>query len=345
MIELNQHLMKFSIILCHWKTGKMTAFTVAQILKYKGDHEIEILICDNNAGDGSIEYLEPFKDSIRIVNYPKEKLQSHGIGYDVLFEEATNDWVVALESDSFPIKEGWLDYYVRLIIDGYDAATSLLQLSGGQYGHPAGALYNRNVWLQAWKCCKTIEYLYFPSMAMKDGFQSHIMVHKSLIHDFLEKPYDYIELAGGYKPYTPAIAKEKWNHYLPVVGPMHNGMGRAQESVKTYGRRGIESEVKDVLLDNRVKLIYRVGYEPGQWFYYWMLAMGYKVFDIPTDTKWIEGKEMQQQEYTLTENGVKHLWGISAYHDYTPENETVVAALKQMAPDILYQTLPEHQKI
>src|SRR3954469_5755150 len=148
--------MKFSIILCHYRTGKMTAYTIAQILKYKGDHEIEILICDNNAGDGSMEFLAPFVNQIKVFDYPKDKLQSHGIGYDVLFEMAQNEWVIALESDSFPVKEGWLDYYVRLINDGYDAATSLLQLSGGRYGHPAGALYNRNVWLQAWRYCKKI---------------------------------------------------------------------------------------------------------------------------------------------------------------------------------------------
>lgn len=337
--------MKFSIILCHYKTGKITAFTVAQILKHKGNHEIEILICDNNAGDGSMEYLAPFSNQIKVVDYPKDKLQSHGIGYDVLFEMAQNEWVICMESDSFPVKEGWLDYYVRLIDDGYNAATSLLQLSGGCYGHPAGALYNRNVWLQAWKYCKKIEYLYFPNMAMKDTFQSHVMVHQSLIHDFLEKPYDYIELADGYKPHTPALAREKLLHYLPVVGPMHNGMGRVQESVRTYGGRNPETEVPNVLLDNRAKIIYRVGYEPGQWFYYWMLAIGYKVFNIPTETKWMAEKEAQQQEYTLTENGVKHLWAISAYHDYTPENEKETALYKQSIPDQLYNSLPEHQKI
>lgn len=337
--------MKFSIILCHYKTGKMTAYTVAQILKYKGNHDIEILICDNNAGDGSIKYLDPFKEHIRIVDYPKEKLQSHGIGYDVLFEDASNELVIALESDSYPTMNGWLDYYARLANDGYDAATSLLQLSGGQYGHPAGALYRRSVWLQAWKYCKSVEYLYFPNIAMKDGFASHLMVHTSLMGDFINKPYDYIELADGYKPYTPELARQKWGYYYPVVGPMHNGMGRLQESVRTYGGRNPETEVPNILLDNRAKMIYRVGYEPGQWFYYWMLANNYKVFHIPTETKWLPGKEAQQQEYTLTENGVKHLWGISAYHDHTPEAEKETALLKQSIPYQLYDTLPEHQKI
>src|SRR5690348_14032121 len=102
--------MNFSIIFCHFKSGKTSAYSVSQLLKYKGNHDIEILICDNNAGDGSIKYLEPFKDQITIIDYPKEVVQSHGNGYNALFELAKNEWVICMESDSFPTSEGWLDY-------------------------------------------------------------------------------------------------------------------------------------------------------------------------------------------------------------------------------------------
>lgn len=337
--------MRFSIIMAHFKTGKMTTFTVAQILKYSEGHDVSIFICDNNAGDGSIEYLNPFKDKINIISYPKDKLQSHGIGYDVLFELVPDEWVICLESDSFPVKEGWLDYYVRLINEGYDSAVSLLQLSGGQYGHPAGSLYRRSVWVEAWKYCKEIEYHYFPNMAMKESFACHAMVHNDIITKFLNAPEDYVELSDSYKPYTIGGAEKQLVHYWPVVGPMHNGMGRLQESVRTYGGRNPETEVENILLNNRAKIIMRIGYEPGQWFYYWMLARGYKVYHVPTETKWLPGKEMQQQEYTLNEAGVKHLWAISAYHGYTPENEKDVALLKQSIPDQLYETLSSNQKI
>lgn len=337
--------MKFSIIFCHYKTGKMSAYTVAQILKYSKGHEIEILICDNNSGDGSPVYLEPFKDNIKIIDYPKDRIQSHGCGYDVLFELAQNEWVICMESDSFPVKEGWLDYYGRLINEGYDGASSSLQLSGGRYGHPAGGLYKRSIWVEARKYCDEIRYYYFPNIAMKDSFASHLMVHNSILDQFMRFPEEYIELSDSYKPYDNNICSSRLRHYSPVVGPMHNGMGRLQESVRTYGGRNPETEVPNILLDNRSKMIYRVGYEPGQWFYYWMLAKGYKVFSIPTETRWLPNKEGQQQDYTLTENGVKHLWGISAYHDCTPENEKDTAIYKQSIPDQLYNSLPEHQKI
>jgi len=336
--------MRFSIIFCHWKTGPMSAYTVAQILKYKGNHEIEILICDNNAGDGSIKYLEPFKDAVKIFDYPKDKLQSHGIGYDVLFELAQNEWVICLESDSYPVRDGFLDYYVRLINQGYDGAVSVLSLSGGIYGHPAGGLYKRSIWVEAWKYSKEIEYYYFPNMGMKDTFACHIMVHKSIVNDFLAEPENYIELADNYKPYYPQKAEQKAAHYMPTVGPMHNGMGRLQESLKTYGTRNPESEIPNIILDNRAKIIYRIGMEPGQHHYYWMLAKGYKIFGIPTEVKWLEGKENQQQEYTLSAARIKHIWGVSAYHG-TDLNDGDVAKIKQTLPETLYETLPEHQKI
>lgn len=336
--------MNFSIILCHYRTGKMTAFTISQILKYKGDHDIEILICDNNAGDGSIKYLEPFKDDIKVIDYPKDKLQSHGIGYDVLFELAQNEWVICLESDSFPVADRFLDYYVRLINDGYDGAVSLLQLSGGCYGHPAGGLYRRSIWKQAWHYYQNVDYAYFPNIAMKDTFASHLMVRSDLYADFIKSPDDYIELSDSYKPHSVLTTRQKLEHYLPTVGPMHSGLGRLQESVKTYGARNPETEVPNILLDNRAKIIYRVGYEPGQAHYYWQLAKGYNIYSIPTETKWLPGKEGQQQEYTLNEAGIKHLWAISAYHG-TDLNDGDVAKIKQSLPEELYNSLPEHQKI
>jgi hypothetical protein len=335
--------MKFSIILCHWKTGMMTAFTISQILKHKGRYDVDILVLNNNAGDGSEKYLEPFMDKVNYFEYPKDKLQSHGVGYDVLVNLIKNEYFICLESDSFPT-HNWLDYYERLIQDRYDCAGSLLKLSGGTYIHPAGALYRRTIWQEAMDYCNQTQYHYFPNMCRFEGFDFHTMVHKSISNAVLSSPEDYMELAEGYKPYFPQKAEQKAIHYLPVVGPFHNGMGRYNESIKTYGLRNMGSGEIDVMLDNKQKLIRRVGAEPGQWFSYWQKAMGYKIFEIPTDVHWLPGKENQQQEKTVMENGLTHLWGISAYHNTTLNDEDV-AKVKQSLPEQLYNSLPEHQKI
>jgi hypothetical protein len=191
--------------------------------------------------------------------------------------------------------------------------------------------------------CRGIEYYYFPNMAMKEGFACHLMVHDKAIGKFINDPDGYIELSDSYKPYNRFNALLQKDKYLPAVGTFHNGMGRSQESVKTYGNRTISSEVPNILLDNKSKLIYRIGYEPGQYFCYMLLAFGKKMFEIPTNTKWIDGKVGHQQEYTINAAGFHHCWGISAYKDVDPNNE--IAKIKQALPEKLYNSLPEHQKI
>lgn len=337
--------MRISIILCHYKTGKMTAFSIAQMLKYKGDHELDILICDNNSGDGSIEYLKPFSDSIRIFPYPKNKMQSHGIGYDFLIPHITTDWFITFESDSFPVSEGYIDFYEQLIKDGYEGAGSLLKLSGGTYIHPVGSLYKKDIWEEAKEYCNKIQYTYFPNMALYQGFSCHLMVHKSILDKFLDNPKMYVNLSSGYEGISKEEMILKANDYLPVVSPFHNGMGMIQESVKTYGQRTVESEVPYVLLDNKVELILRVGLEPGQWLCYYQAATGKKIGIIPTEVKWLPNRENQQQEYTLTDNGIKHLWGVSAYFDSNDPTRRDIEKEKQSLPEILYNSLPEHQKI
>jgi hypothetical protein len=336
--------MHITILIPHFKVGMMTAYSIAQLLKYKGNHEIDILVIDNNAGDGSTGYLMPFMKDISIVEYPKDKLQSHGVAFDYVLPEIQTEYFITMESDSFPIGL-YLDYYEDLVKSGIDAAGSKLQLSGGNYLHPCGAIYKTKLWHEAKAYCDNIQYNYYPNMAMRDNFPLHLMIHKSLMKDFEANPMDYVELSSEYKMNTVQVMEEKRLYYLPVTGPFHNGMGCRQESVKTYGQRTIESESASILLNNKcMHIIGRAGYEPGQWLSAWMIAMNKKVVYIPTETKWMPGKENQQQEFTVNEASIQHLWGISAYHDYHA-GDPEITKVKQSLPDILYNTLPNHQKI
>ena len=72
--------MKITIIIPHYKTGKMTAYSIFKILQHSDGHEVDIIVVDNNVGDGSVEYLSPFMNKIGYVPYPKDRMQSHGIG-------------------------------------------------------------------------------------------------------------------------------------------------------------------------------------------------------------------------------------------------------------------------
>lgn len=337
--------MKFSILIPHYKNGKMTAYAISQLLKYKGKHEIEILVVDNNFGDGSTNYLKPFTKDFKYQAYPKDKLQSHAIAFDFIMPYVKTNWFITIESDSFPTKDNWLDYYENLINEGYDSAGSFLQLSGGQYQHPAGALYSKKIWQEAKRYCNEVQYAYFPNMNTREGFDCHLMLHKSIVEDVLKSPYDYIELAHGYKGLNRQQIVERMMYYSPVVAPFHNGMGAKNESIKTYGQRSIESEVPFVLLSDKPKIISRIGYEPGQWLTYWQLATGKKLFNIPTEIKWLPNREGQQQEYTLMENGFKHVWAGSSFLDMEGTDFNDVYEFKKNQIEELYQSLPEHQKI
>lgn len=338
--------MTITILIPHYKTGMMTAYTIAQILKYKGDHDVKIVVIDNNAGDGSAEYLRPFLNEITYWCYPKDKLQSHGIAFDWAIPKIKTDWILTLESDSYPIKEGFLDYYEKIIEGDFDMGISLLTLSGGSYGHPAGSIYRTSLWHECKEYCDSMPYKYFPNMLMRDNFKAHLMVHESILNRFLENPDDWIELSPDYKPYYPKLAEEKCSHYSPVVGPFHNGMGGRQESIHNFGGRTWESDASFIIYNQKwQKIVGRMGYEPGQFLYYYAVAMGKQIFEVPTEVKWLPGKENRQQEYTLNKAGIKHIWAVSAYHEYTPEDEKDVAKIKQSIPVELYNTLPPNQRI
>lgn len=339
--------MHVTILIPHYKEGRTTAYAVAQILKFKGDHKLDILVIDNNSGDGSIEYLWPFLKDIAIVNYPKERLQSHGISFDYVLPSVKTKAVITTESDAFPTSKNWLDSYALLVQTGFEAGGSLLQLSGGSYLHPCGAFYLKSIWQEAQGHVDALEYDYYPNFMMRDNFPVHTMIHKSMIDQISANPEDWVELSSDYKGRTKEIMKERLAHYSPVgCGVFHNGMGGRQESFKTYGHRTVESEKPFVFLTSKnQKIIGRMGLEPGQYLSYYMEAANKKIKYIPTETKWLANRENEQQEYTIMNNGFTHIWAGSSYLDMkgTPMNDVYEFKSKQI--ERLYQSLPEHQKI
>lgn len=330
--------MKFSILIPHYKTGKMTAYTIHQLLKHKGRHEIDIHVVNNSVGHDSLMYLLPY--SIYRYDYPPNKIQSHGIAFDYILPNIETEYFITIESDSFPTTDNWLDYYEDLIKQGYDAAGSLLKLSGGQYLHPCGALYRKSVWQEANDYCEhMIDYAYLPNIAMKENHPCHLMVKNSLFAEFCKDPEKYVELHPSYKGDSPMQITEKALAYQPVVCPFHNGTGRFQETFSTYRFRNPTIGMSDVMLDNDSDLICRMGYEPGQWFHYYMLAMGKRIFYIPTETKWMEGRENQQQEYTINGVGFRHEWGVSSYDGCTAADVQDIVKFKANRVEQLYASI------
>ncbi len=312
--------MKTTVIIPHYRTGALTRFTVNQFLACKGRHQLNIIVVDNGGGIG-VEDIPKHPD-VTLLTYPAELLQSHGLAYDHALKTVPGlieECFITSESDSFPTHDRFLDHAEDWQNDGVDLAGSKLKLSGGTYLHPAGAMYRKSNWLEAMQTVREYGYHFYESMIPP----CYHLMRKELIEgdDSVEK---------------------KRVRFLPIsTGVFHQGMGFKDESVDTYGNRDMESEPPTILPRDGDDQYYRAMYEPGQWFSYWHKAMGKRIKEVPTEVRWLPGRENQNQEFSLMENGFKHLWGITAYSDCTtPELAGVVAFKRRQAAE-LFESMVE----
>lgn len=339
---------RFSIILPHYKTWKMSFYTIHQLLKFRGKHQLDIYVVDNNPTDGTAENLKFFGNKIRILPYPAGKMQSHGIAYDFAIPHLRTELFITIESDSFPTEENWIDWYEQLNEQGYNSAGSVLELSGGQFVHTAGAFYKKSIWQKAKRYVDEMEYAYFPNISMKENFPCHLLVHESVLDQFIANPGLFVSLYKDYELSTPELLQKKLKEYEPIGrGVFHNGAGRSQEAFSTYQQRNViqARDEQEVLMDNKYPFIARMGYEPGQWFNYWLLANKHNVYNIPTKTVWLPNRENQQQEYTISEAGFKHLWAVTAYNDATDPGLKDIIDHKKNQMEELYNSIPANERI
>lgn len=347
--------MHISILIPHYKTWKMSFYTIHQLLKHKGRHQLDIWVVDNNPSDGTTKNLEYYGDKINLVPYPAHRMQSHGIAYDWIIPRLRTEIFATIESDSFPTSDDWLDY-IDLLSAEYDSAGSCLDLSGGTFVHTAGAFYKKSVWQKAKRYIDNVEYTYFPNIAMKDGFACHLMVHSSVLEQFVADPSKLISLGPEYQAHKDQggtmsfFLGIKAGEYSPIGrGVFHNGIGNRDESYYTYAQRNVfldpDGERHHILLDNKKPLIWRMGMEPGQWLCYWLLANGHSVYSVPTETIWMPGWEKRQQERTIMECGFVHLWAVSAYHGATDPTLSDIIEHKKNTMEELYSSIPATERI
>jgi hypothetical protein len=343
---------RFSVLLPHYKTWKMSFYTIHQLLRYKGRHQLDIYVIDNHPQDETALLLKGFYgDQIKLFPYPIEKMQSHGIAYDYVIPHLRTEVFCTIESDSFPTSTDWLDY-VDILSKDYDSGGSLLDLSGGNFVHTAGAFYKKSVWQKAKRYVDKVEYTYFPNIAMKDNFPCHLMVHDSVLEQFIADPGKLISLGPEYEAHIekggslPFYLGRKAAEYRPIGrGVFHNGIGNRDESFYTYAQRNVIEERHHILQDNKKPLIWRMGCEPGQYLCYWMLANNHGVYSIPTETFWMPGRENQQQEKTVMENGFTHLWAVTAYAGATNPDLKDIIDHKKNTMEELYNSIPAKERI
>ena len=247
-----------TILIPHYRTGKMTSYCIHQILKHKGNNDVHIIVIDNSEGEG-IDYLHPFANEITIVSYPtKHAMQSHGIAFDYAIDTmklVETPYFITLESDSFPVQDGFLDIYRHAYASGFDMIGSQLQLSGGNFIHPTGAMYTTKLYNEAAHYVKhNLPYMYIPNAAMKDNFPCHLMVKEEIFLTFLSHPRNYIEPNPALEPYVSTQLRHEQRRYLTVAsGVFHQGMGYNQESFGARMDKGIWGWLRRTLLRQRIR--------------------------------------------------------------------------------------------
>lgn len=339
--------MEITVLIPHFKS-KITAYAVSQFVNNKGRHDVDIIVINNSVGHNSIKYLEPFRNHVRIIDNITDKISSHGTAYDFVLSngEVKTPYFLTAESDSFCVDSTYLDYYEKLINEGYDIIGSTLKLSGGTYIHcGSGAVYSKQLWDEANSFCKNVPYTYFPNMSRKGSFDCHLMIHNSILDNVLDAPLDWVNLSEGYKGLDKDGMLKRAEWYSAVNQPFHFGMGGIDEDVRTYGLRSSNNDSPDILLNGARKLINRIGYEPSQFLNYYAVKTNKQIKEIPIEIKWLPNRENQQQEYTLNEAGLKHLWCGSSYLSMEGTDFNDVFEFKRKQIEELYNSLPNNQKI
>lgn len=340
--------MDITVLIPHYKQWRITCYTVYQFIKYTEGTDIEILVINNSYPDDSVFYLNPFKlhPRVKIIDHVTDQCNSHGVAYEFAMQFVKSKYVLLSESDCFPTRP-FLDYMDLFIRNDYDLAGNIMQLSGGRYLHPGAALLKVDLWREAKHYYENSPYHYLSNFGMVDGFAAHVMIHDDIWEFFLQKPGAFVELPEGKRNCTREGVLENERFYKTIAhSALHNGMGMASETVPMIGQRNQNNQPQQILLTGKEKIVHRVGYEPGQAIFYWAIANGKKICEIPVEEiVWMPGRENMQQEYTLSENGCKHIWGCSsfAYSDI-PEIRDVIER-KNKLPEELYNTLPEEYKI
>lgn len=109
---------RVSICLVNYKTAELTRLCLRSIRKRTHNIPYEVIVVDNDSGDASLEYLRSLR-WIRLIERPGQVTKSgswaHGTGLDLGLAAARGEFFLALHSDVFIRRDGWLDWLLGRI--------------------------------------------------------------------------------------------------------------------------------------------------------------------------------------------------------------------------------------
>jgi glycosyltransferase involved in cell wall biosynthesis len=95
-----------TVLVVNWETGRETATTLSAV-RFFSPPGTEILVIDNASHDGSVERFRRLDPTIRVVRLPTNV--GHALALDLGIHLAATELVVTLDSDAFPLGQGWLE--------------------------------------------------------------------------------------------------------------------------------------------------------------------------------------------------------------------------------------------
>jgi hypothetical protein len=318
---------KVSIIIPHFKTWKWTAICIHQFKKFGIPVDSEIIICDNSPDHPSIKAITSTSlgEGVKVVEGERD-FPSHGRGYEVAMRHTTGDHIFCSETDSFPIRSGWFDEYIKASSE-YDFIGPEIPQSSGRYLHPAGALIKMSVIEAAreWQS-RHKEWLFIPDAGIKLEVSDkcyHVVTNRKFLGPLVNEPQIKRDI-------------ELWSR-ADVFQEMRSF---DEDSFSTYSQRTGITNWEPV----KGKQSYlKIGYESGQWLAYYAQSHGFKCLAAPTELKWMAGHHGGQAAYSDVFGGFRHVWcGTSSFCDGIAPD---VKAFKIAQMEAHWSSLPESLRV
>ena len=95
-----------SIVIVNYRTPKQTRLCMRSLRRYTRYEPLETIVVENSPGDESADYLEGLP-WIRYLRNEHEE-PNHRNGLDFGISRASGEWILAMHTDTFVRREGWL---------------------------------------------------------------------------------------------------------------------------------------------------------------------------------------------------------------------------------------------
>jgi len=255
---------KTAICVVNYKTELLTKLCLRSIRRFT-PQPYEVVVVDNDSGDASLDYLRSLK-WIKLIERPGQVVKggswAHGTGLDAGFDASDAEFFVAMHSDTFIYREGWLDLLLQPAIENPKVACV-----------GCGKLDLKPLWLTFLKSCtdvkewlrrmrpgkrrdfyiRTICALYRRETMLKESLRFAMDVEagmtcgQQLYYEMLDRGY----LTKPVQEHQMASYIHHLAHATMVLNPEFKVRKRTEEKCRRSLERVLNSQLaKDILADS-----------------------------------------------------------------------------------------------